>query len=64
MFLHSRWAPPFRDPGADRVANQVDAVEPGLIDEVEIKHREVGHRSDPWWIVGAPEAGMLGINSS
>ena len=35
-------------------------VEPGLLDEVEIEHREVGHRADPRRIVGAAEAGMLG----
>src|SRR6266704_1835656 len=37
----------------------MDAVEPGLLDEVEIEHREVRHRAYPRRIVGAAKPGML-----
>ena len=48
------------EPAAERVADQMDPVEPRLLDEVEIEHRKVRHRADPRRIVGAAEAGMLG----
>ena len=48
-----------REPAAERVADQMDAVEPRLLDEVEIEHRQVRHRADPRRIVGAAKTGML-----
>src|SRR5579872_2782673 len=38
----------------------MDTVEPGLLDQIEIEHRQVGHRGDPFGIVGAAKPGMLG----
>ena len=42
------------------MADQVEAVEPQLLDEVEIEHREIGDVADPRRIVRPAEAGMLG----
>jgi hypothetical protein len=49
-----------REPAAERIADQMDIVEPGLLDEVEIEHRQVRHRGDPRRVVGAAETGVLG----
>ena len=48
------------EPAAERVADEMDPVEPHLLDEVEIEHRQVRYRMDPRRVVGAAKAGMLG----
>ena len=47
------------EPAAERIADQMDAVESRLLDEVEIEHREIRHRADPGRVVGAAKPGML-----
>jgi hypothetical protein len=38
----------------------MNTVEPSLLDEIQIKHRQVGHRLDPRGIIGTAEPRMLG----
>jgi hypothetical protein len=47
------------EPAAERIADQVDPVEPRFFDEVEIEEREVRQRADSGRVVGTAEARML-----
>ena len=49
-----------RDPAAERMADQVHALDAQAVEHVEVIHRHVLHVADPGRVVGLAEAGMLG----
>ena len=48
-----------RHPAAQRLPDQMDAVEIELLEKVEIEVREVGNGVEPWRRFGFAESGML-----